>query len=156
MNEPWIGDYFQDGSLRLPGVAGEENLLPAYDLITEAIRQVDPSNGIVFYEPVIYGQLFSGDLTGSGFDRVPGGNEYRNMSVFSWHAYCWPMEFLDSNATDADKEEAIETCLEQLIPQFFTAAHENMNKTGGGAMLTEFGLCKGYDRPEDIDMPCDG
>ena len=40
MNEPWIGDYFQDGTLRLPGVAGRENLVPAYDIITDAIREV--------------------------------------------------------------------------------------------------------------------
>lgn len=60
MNEPWIGDYFQDGSLRLPGVAGRNNLMPAYNILTEEIRKVDPNNGIVFYEPVIYGQLLGG------------------------------------------------------------------------------------------------
>ena len=64
MNEPWIGDYFQDPSLALPGYAAKENLVPAYDHLTERVREVDPNNGIVFYEPMIYGQLLNGSFTG--------------------------------------------------------------------------------------------
>ena len=64
MNEPWIGDYFQDPSLALPGYASQQNLVPAYDHITERVREVDPNNGIVFYEPMIYGQLGNGSFTG--------------------------------------------------------------------------------------------
>ena len=80
-------------------------------------HQVDPDNGLVFYEPVIYGQLLSGNYTGSGLDRVPGGDQYRDQSVYSWHAYCWALEFVDANATDEDRIEAKEFCIDQLLPQ---------------------------------------
>ena len=65
MNEPWVGDYLTDERLLVPGVAGSENLLPVYDYLTDIIRQVDDI-GLVFYEPVFYGQLFSGETIGSG------------------------------------------------------------------------------------------
>lgn len=31
---------------------------------------------------------FNGNYSGSGFTHVPGGDEYRNRSVFSYHYYC--------------------------------------------------------------------
>jgi len=30
----------------------------------------------------------NGKYSGSGFSHVPGGDEYRNRSVFSYHYYC--------------------------------------------------------------------
>jgi len=39
MNEPWVGDYFQQPSLITPGIAGKQNLLPCYDYINEVVRR---------------------------------------------------------------------------------------------------------------------
>ena len=155
MNEPWIGDYILDPELALPGYAAKQNLVPAYDVITEMVRQEDPNNGIVFYEPMIYGQLLEGSFTGAGFEQVPGGEEYRNRSSYSWHAYCWALEFVGENATDAEREEAREFCDTELFPTMFESAQAQVNKTGGVAILTDFGLCIGNDEPDVIDMKCD-
>ena len=155
MNEPWIGDYFQDPGLSLPGYAAKQNLVPAYDVITEMVREEDPDNGIVFYEPMIYGQLLEGSFTGAGFEEVPGGDQYRNMSSYSWHAYCWALEFVGSNATDEEREEARDFCDTELLPTMFESAQVQVNITGGVAILTEFGLCIGDEETDVIDMKCD-
>lgn len=88
INEPWAGNIYAQPSLLLPGVAGKDNLQPFYDVIAENIRAEDSSH-LVFYEPVTWGMIFNGTLTGSGFTHVPGGEQYANMSVFSFHYYCW-------------------------------------------------------------------
>ena len=141
MNEPWIGDYLNNSELKLPGVAGSENLMPAYDILNEAIREKD-SEGIVFYEPVIYGQLFHGEVQGSGFDRVPGGDEYQNVSAYSYHTYCWSLEFLDPGATEEEQQQALDDCEQKLLPNMFNSQEQNVNLTGGASILTEFGICK--------------
>ena len=52
MNEPFAGNVFEEGHLKiLPGVAGEENLVPFYDIIQSEIRKVDDET-IIFWEPV--------------------------------------------------------------------------------------------------------
>ena len=155
MNEPWIGDYFQDQKLGLPGYAAKKNLVPAYDNITAKVRDTDPDNGIVFYEPVIYGQWLEGSYTGAGFDEVPGGDQYKNLSSYSWHAYCWALEFVGSNATDEERQEALDYCNDELLPTMFESALASVNITGGVPILTEFGLCIGNDQPDVIDMKCD-
>ena len=141
MNEPWVGDYFDRKRLLLPGIAGTQNLQPAYDVINERIRQHD-REGIIFYEPVSYGQLFENDLIGAGFDHVPGGVQYRNVSAYSYHMYCLWLEATDSQAPDARKEAARARCENVLLPRIIESTIENVDKTGGGSFLTEFGLCK--------------
>ena len=122
MNEPWIGDYIAQGNLLLPGVAGQQNLLPAYDYLTEIIRDIEDT-GLVFYEPVFYGQLFSNDTIGSGFDRVPGGEGNEHLSAYSWHAYCWFLEFLDADASEEEQQQAKDRCENWLLPKKFQSAH---------------------------------
>jgi endoglycosylceramidase len=51
INEPWAGDVFSDPLLFLPAVAGAKNLMPLYNNVTKAIRQVD-SQHMIFYEVV--------------------------------------------------------------------------------------------------------
>lgn len=61
--------------------------MPMYDNIAKAIREEDDTT-IIFYEPVTWGMILDGKILGSGFDHVPGGDDFRNRSAFSYHYYC--------------------------------------------------------------------
>lgn len=141
MNEPWVGDFFTDPSLLLPGVAGQKNLLPCYDYIHSVIREYDMET-IQFYEPITYGVVFEGNVTGNGFDSVPGGPAYADLSAYSYHTYCWSVDLLPPDATDEEREEAVAKCTDYLLPKIFETQAADVERTGGAAMLTEFGLCK--------------
>lgn len=80
INEPWAGNVYQNPSLLLPTVADKKNLAPAYDTLAKAIRQVDDEH-CIFFEPVTW------DDFGVGFESVPGGADYQNRSVLSYHYY---------------------------------------------------------------------
>jgi endoglycosylceramidase len=80
MNEPWAGDAVANISLMLPGVADRVNLQQMWDVGAEAIRSVDQSHA-VFFEGVTW------DWVGVGFTDVPGGAQWRNKSVLSYHFY---------------------------------------------------------------------
>lgn len=152
INEPWVGDFFTDPGLILPGISGRKNLLPAYDVIHAAIRQYDQET-IQFYEPITFGVVFEGNASGNGFDRVPGGPVYADVSAYSYHTYCWPMELLGSDATDEEKERAVDQCQRILLPKIFQTQAEDVKRTGGAAMLTEWGLCKTVG--DEINVLCE-
>jgi len=141
MNEPWAGSEFQHPTIMLPGQAGEKNLLPAYDKINAKIREVDDET-IIFYEPVTWGMVFPGSFihsTGSGFDHVPGGPDYRNRSVLSFHYYCWfgPVDGPGGSAPMKPVTRA--ACESGFAPKVFNAVAKDLKKLGGGSMVTEFG-----------------
>ena len=114
----------------LPGVAGADNLQPFYDIISDAIRSVD-KNHIIMYEPVTWGMIFNGTVSGSGFTAVPGGDNFKNTSLFSFHYYCW--WFTDGGELDK------ETCDEMFGPKVFSQVEEDISNVGGSMMLTEWG-----------------
>ena len=130
INEPWAGNIYKDPALLLPGKAGSKNLQPLYDNIQASIRESD-SDHIIFYEPVTWGMIFNGTLSGSGFSQVPGGKSYANKSVFSFHYYCWWY-------TDGENLEK-RTCDDKFGPKVFEEAIENARHLGGSTMLTEWG-----------------
>jgi endoglycosylceramidase len=143
INEPWVGNPYQKPSLLLPGIAGKENLQPFYDIISTSIRQEDSEN-LIFYEPVTWGMIFNGTVSGSGFDHVPGGSEYSNKSVFSFHYYCW---WYTSTG-----EYTKVTCDQHFGPKVFKQVHEDIRRLGGSTMMTEWGL--GCDPTYDIIEEC--
>ncbi|XP_066919761.1 endoglycoceramidase-like [Clytia hemisphaerica] len=71
---------FRNPLLLVPGIADKLNLEPAYDVLQKAIRQVDDQHAI-FFEGVTW------DFFEVGFSKVPGGAEYQNRSVLSYHYY---------------------------------------------------------------------
>jgi endoglycosylceramidase len=152
INEPWIGDYFTNPNLTLSGVAAQINLVPSYDLLHDEIRRYD-TEALILYEPVFYGQLREYPLRGSGFTEVPGGDDYQNVSAYSFHTYCWPLEFKPENATDDDIQERADYCETDFLPEMFEAAYSTVNRTGGGLILTEFGICKTWE--DVVDLECD-
>ena len=71
---------FRNPLLLVPGIADKLNLEPAYDVLQKAIREVDDVHNI-FFEGVTW------DFFEVGFSKVPGGAEYQNRSVLSYHYY---------------------------------------------------------------------
>ena len=95
INEPFIGDFYKDISLFLPGEAGKKNLMPLYNRVSKEIRKYD-YNRILFYEPITWGMIYDNKVFGNGLNQVPGGKEYSNTSVYSYHYYCSAF-IVDSN-----------------------------------------------------------
>ena len=102
INEPWPGDVYADPGLFLPSNAAKKNLQPAYDHLNKAIRAKDDQHRYsscmenacgIFRECFllcicsVYFEGVTWEGHTSGFDHVPGGDEYRNRSVLSYHFY---------------------------------------------------------------------
>eukprot|EP00756_Hemistasia_phaeocysticola_P023144 Hpha_TRINITY_DN15873_c1_g2::TRINITY_DN15873_c1_g2_i1::g.189773::m.189773/K05991/E3.2.1.123; endoglycosylceramidase len=141
INEPFAGDVYADPLLFLPGVAGKKNLQPLYDAVQEAIRRHDTEH-VIFYEPVTWGMIFKGKVVGSGFTHVPGGEEYKNRSAFSFHYYCQSF---------GDKRKL---CDPIIGPQVMHAVLGEVAEMGGSSMMTEWGGCDG-DRLDECTTVCD-
>ena len=87
-------------------------------------------------------------VLGPGFAQVPGGPDYNNRSVMSWHYYC---EVFDS-ASDSGTSSSILVqffCDILFGPDVFNTVKVRTEEIGGGSMLTEFGLC--YPNITDTD-----
>ena len=110
INEPWAGDIYANPLLLVPKVADRMNLGPVYEVLSKAIRQHDDEH-CIFFEGVTW------DDFGVGFNSVPGGDEYRNRSVLSYHYYIPP------------SIEVIEN---------FEARKADLERLKCGGMLTEF------------------
>ncbi|GMH53532.1 hypothetical protein TL16_g01472 [Triparma laevis f. inornata] len=134
INEPWPGNVIRHPSLMLPGNAGRKSLMPSYDFVAEAIREVDEDH-LIFYEPVTWGMIFNGEVSGSGFDRVPGGDQWKDKSVLSYHYYCWFQRGGDDPLTPVERTE----CDRAFAPQVFKEIEKDKAKLGGAAFMTEFG-----------------
>ena len=148
INEPWAGNVWRSPTLLLPGEAGRRNLAPLYDHLNAEIRKVDDVTNI-FYEPVTWGVFLNGNWSGTGFADVPGGVNFRNRSVLSYHYYCW---LLDPSTAQQhygwfDRIVCDKIVGADLIP----AVLKDLNKTGGSAFLTEFGLCSPDGKNDSIN-----
>ncbi|EGG14323.1 hypothetical protein DFA_12093 [Cavenderia fasciculata] len=111
INEPWAGDIYRDPLLMVPETADKINLAPMYERLSKDIRSIDPDH-IIFFESVTW------DEYGVGFDTVPGGNDWRNLSTLSYHYYV-PPDF--------------------SIKEIMWARMRDLEKLGTAGFLTEFG-----------------
>ena len=67
MNEPFAGNIFEGDHLKfVPGIAGETNLVPFYDIVQKSIRKID-DNTIIFWEPV---SMLNHDLGEASFIHI--------------------------------------------------------------------------------------
>lgn len=148
INEPWAGNVYVKPKLFLPGEAVARNLFHVYDRTFKEINKLD-SETLLFYEPVTWGVYGSGNITGTGFLKLPGGEEFVNRSVLSYHHYCWLLEkkqpsddypmflrFLCDNIAGS-----------RVIPNVLKSAR----RTGGSMFLTEFGICEPDGNPQSIN-----
>ncbi|QQP52504.1 Uncharacterized protein FKW44_004678, partial [Caligus rogercresseyi] len=57
MNEPWVGNVFQDSSYFLPGIGGSKNIAP---LVERAAKQIwsEEDDAVVFFEGATWGTAF--------------------------------------------------------------------------------------------------
>ena len=88
LNEPFLGDLLAHPSLLQGGEADRRNLAPLYQRVHLAIRRFDDRH-IIFYEPTVgISQTVLKAISEVGFDHGPGGPEYNDRQVLSYHAYC--------------------------------------------------------------------
>ena len=139
INEPWAGDIYSIPPLLAPGNAGARNLAPAYKKINAAIREID-NKTLLFYEPVTWGVFLNGERAGTGFDEVPGGAAYKNVSVLAYHYYCWLMDFSQQHHPYSFLQRTI--CDKIAGPHVFPSVLHDIQRTGGSSFLTEFGACE--------------
>lgn len=78
---------------------------------------------------------------GFGMRHVPGGPEFLNRTVMSWHYYC--LAIFDNPSSQGPYPPILQRlCDKTLGPKHFEAIREQAKLLGGsGTMLTEFGLC---------------
>ncbi|RUS19835.1 glycoside hydrolase superfamily [Endogone sp. FLAS-F59071] len=119
MNEPWVGSQFDNPLLLVPGVADSVNLQKTWNTLANAIREVDQDT-MIYFEGVTF------DNGVVGFSSVPGGSEFANKSVYSYHYYT-PSEGTDITGLDLA----------------ITANKLQAARLGSSLFLTEFDL--GYD-----------
>jgi endoglycosylceramidase len=84
----------------------------------------------------------NGKHFGTGFTHVPGGNDYRNRSVLSYHYYCIVLSLvpMPDNSTEPIFDRVL--CDDVEGPALFRSVQNDLVQTGGAAFLTEFGGCE--------------
>eukprot|EP00730_Choanoeca_flexa_P012819 TRINITY_DN4651_c0_g1_i2.p1 TRINITY_DN4651_c0_g1~~TRINITY_DN4651_c0_g1_i2.p1 ORF type:complete len:490 (+),score=60.13 TRINITY_DN4651_c0_g1_i2:23-1471(+) len=121
MNEPWAGDVIADPLLLVPGVADRKNLQRVYEVTAAAIRRVDPATP-VFFESVTWDDVLV------GFDQPPGGEAYRNKSVYAYHWYAPPnlppLPSMQAHKREAARLQCGWFCTESDGLPFFEVADE--------------------------------
>jgi len=115
------GNIYEDPKLLLPGYADATNLQPFYDIISRVIRTNAPQQ-LVFFEK----SLIDLSLAGTGLSHAPGGAQFTNQSVYSYHIYCGKP---DGSVLECDGETTLE----------FEVAMNDAKKLGTISFLTEFG-----------------
>jgi len=83
----------------------------------------------------------NGKYFGTGFTHVPGGDDYRNRSVLSYHYYCIILSVIPvpGNSTIPTFDRVL--CDDVEGPALFRSVQTDLNQLGGSAFLTEFGGC---------------
>jgi endoglycosylceramidase len=96
-----------------------------YKKLHEVVRQVDDKH-IIFFEPCV------ADILQTGLTEGPGGIDYNDRQVFSYHIYCIDV----TKQGDPKSDLACEIDDELMISLRYEEAKK---KKFGGMMLTEFG-----------------
>eukprot|EP00090_Calanus_glacialis_P047637 TRINITY_DN9987_c0_g1_i4.p1 TRINITY_DN9987_c0_g1~~TRINITY_DN9987_c0_g1_i4.p1 ORF type:complete len:610 (-),score=147.15 TRINITY_DN9987_c0_g1_i4:118-1947(-) len=74
---------------------------------------------------------------GTGFQTVPGGSDFQNRSVMSWHYY-FPLLVYETQEYPWWQRQIAH---KMFGPTVFNGAKKEVEKLGGGKFLTEFGIC---------------
>lgn len=125
INEPYVGNTFQH-----PGILIKDQfLLPFYQSVNAAIREVDQET-IIFYEYPLTDYLLR------SFHGTPGGPEYADRQILSFHVYGLP----EGDPTDAFATDFACGFLYDRSISFMKS--ENI-----AGFLTEFGAISGQTSP---------
>jgi len=80
-------------------------------------------------------------VLGPGFTAPPGGPQYLNRTVLSWHYYCWAIGYGNSDNEFDPVMRAV--CDNFLGTTVFKTVQSRAAEIGGSAtFLTEFGICE--------------
>ncbi len=85
----------------------------------------------------------NGKYFGTGFTHVPGGNDYRNRSVLSYHYYCIILSLIPVPGNSSIPIYDRVLCDDIEGPALFSSVQNDLIQLGGSAFLTEFGGCDG-------------
>lgn len=118
----------------IPDDLDKNYLQPFYASLNEQIRQID-NNTILFFEPNVF------DVFSTGFTQGPGGPEYNDRQVFSYHIYC---PDVDSSGQPIDP-----SICELTDKSILTNKADAAEKLGIAAFMTEFGALS------DTNKSCD-
>jgi len=125
LNEPWMGDIYTQPQLFIPGFADRYKIQLMYDAINTKIRMVD-ENRILFFEPVTW------DYLPAGFSEGPGGSNYSNKNVLSYHIYC--LDFSNQNMSRVDWSICNITAFEMISMRKSDSVRMNV-----GLFMSEWG-----------------
>lgn len=121
VNEPWCGNIYEDPLLLIPGVADRHKLQPMYDQINDEIRKHD-TDSLIWFQSVTWELLGLGEKI--GFTHAPGGKEFADRSVLSFHK---------SIAPNAIKE-----------PYYYDKKFKEMERLGVAGAVTETNTEQGH------------
>lgn len=119
INEPFVGNPYTDPGLMVPEAADRLRLQPAYDVVARHIRAADP-DAIIFFPGTTSdrtGRPYT-DFLPQGFQHAPGGKEFADRAVNSFHFYA-PPQSLD------------------YVKKYFTKRIQDARQLGTGLFLTE-------------------
>ncbi len=122
INEPPFPDLLNVVEI---GYVDRVYLKPMYEKLHEVIRQIDDKH-IIFFEPCV------ADLLQTGLTEGPGGVDYNNRQVFSYHVYC-----IDVTKQGDPKSGVVCEIDDALLISL--RYEEAKKKKFGGMMMTEFG-----------------
>ena len=86
---------------------------------------------------------FNGQHFGTGFRHVPGGDDYRNRSVLSYHYYCLALSLIPIPGDQSIPIFDRVLCDDIEGPALFQSVEQELARVGGSSFLTEFGGCDG-------------
>lgn len=142
LNEPWLGDIYEDPDLLIPGLADKKNVARLNEAIHEAIRAVD-TDRIIFYEPATGGNIL--DATPVGYASLPGDVPFQNRSALSYHIYC-PLLESDMPYHPTNDSfwtwviEAFELGACDLLNTYqYDVRYDDAKRLGVAGFMTEFG-----------------
>lgn len=142
------GDLSEDVAMNIPDEVDVLTFVQQFDIDFEKTLRgeknkysVDPkaiSNNL--HVPKKKYERSKPSLFGPGFTAPPGGPEYLDRTVLSWHYYCWAINGGNNDDFDPVLRAGCDTF---LGPMAFRTVQERAQELGGSAtFLTEFGLCE--------------
>lgn len=129
LNEPYPANFWKNESFFDPKINDIDHLGPMHDALADSIHEADNETIIFFAATVTDGEI--------GFTHPPGGSDYNNRSVYSFHMYC-------NNVTALGEPKNFSNCNEQDTGSF----HNHFDwavSMGLVSSLTEFGAISNSD-----------
>mmetsp|Transcript_29831 Transcript_29831/g.67479 ORF Transcript_29831/g.67479 Transcript_29831/m.67479 type:complete len:557 (-) Transcript_29831:193-1863(-) len=132
LNEPFLGDILQHPELLDIKQADKINLKSLYSKVHDAVRAEDDRHILFFESTVGVSQTPFKSISGTGLPAGPGGEEYNDRQVFSYHVYCF------YNTRDGQPANT-EVCNSYYDKYLSNVIEGDLNKLSVAGFLTEWG-----------------